>query len=422
MTADGIHKVPYTLVQSGLKFLLTPSAYVDANGKVVIGQVPNASQTVTFSAVSGATVGGTIATTGNGGGFSYTTGSGLAVGDYIVVTGTLGGTGTITGYSTGTMYYVSAVGAGTFTLQTSAQGAIVTTAGTITGLTFTPYVGAVFSAATLAGTSAGDLGRQITVQQGSGPYTYISCGITVYVSNAAAACTLSGTLSGVGPYTPWLTGPVYTATNAAGANSQTYSAPLNASYANLFAYLPASSAVGTAGSYPCTMAAPSLSVLTCYNNAYAGGNPVLGNTAFSGLTPAAFTQTTNGPITMLSSSLAGNSLGQNGAIKAECDGLNNNSAGSKSLSAWYGGVIFASSSNFTTTTSFSFNASLRNQGATGAQTAHTTVLAGATNIAILPSDIAVDSSQSQTLALRENIVSASTDWIWFECSANVSPN
>jgi hypothetical protein len=61
-----------------------------------------------------------------------------------LITGTLGGTGTITGYTTGTIYEVSAV-TGTspnvtgFTLTDESGGALTTTAGTPTGLTYKPY-------------------------------------------------------------------------------------------------------------------------------------------------------------------------------------------------------------------------------------------------------------------------------------------
>jgi hypothetical protein len=66
----------------------------------------------------------------------------LAVDDRVTITGTLGGTGTITGYATGTVFKVSAI-TGTspnvtgFTLTDEAGVAIVTTAGTPTGLTYT---------------------------------------------------------------------------------------------------------------------------------------------------------------------------------------------------------------------------------------------------------------------------------------------
>jgi hypothetical protein len=65
----------------------------------------------------------------------------LAVGDTLVITGTRGGTGTITGYTSGTKYKVSSV-SGTspnvtgFTLTTQSNVALVTTAGTLTGLTY----------------------------------------------------------------------------------------------------------------------------------------------------------------------------------------------------------------------------------------------------------------------------------------------
>jgi hypothetical protein len=76
-----------------------------------------------------------VAITGTAGQFSCTC-TGLAVGQAPTISGTFGGTGSITGYSDPTIYYISATdGTSTFTLQTSAQQAIVTTAGT-TGLTY----------------------------------------------------------------------------------------------------------------------------------------------------------------------------------------------------------------------------------------------------------------------------------------------
>jgi len=93
-----------------------------------------------FASVSNNTVvGAVIASTS--GGFTCTSAS-LAVGDKVIITGTLGGTGTITGYTSGTVYKVSAV-TGTapavtaFTLTTLGGAALVTTAGTPTGLTYT---------------------------------------------------------------------------------------------------------------------------------------------------------------------------------------------------------------------------------------------------------------------------------------------
>jgi hypothetical protein len=78
-----------------------------------------------------------VAITGTAGQISCTC-AGLAVGNTLVVSGTLGGTGTITGYTNPTTYIVSAVGSGTATLQPTAGGALTTTAGTPTGLTYTP--------------------------------------------------------------------------------------------------------------------------------------------------------------------------------------------------------------------------------------------------------------------------------------------
>jgi hypothetical protein len=84
-----------------------------------------------------------VAISGTAGQFTCTATT-LAVGDHVLISGTLGGTGSITGYTSPKIYEVSAV-TGTspsvtgFTLTNEDTTAIVTTAGTPTGLTYTPY-------------------------------------------------------------------------------------------------------------------------------------------------------------------------------------------------------------------------------------------------------------------------------------------
>jgi hypothetical protein len=83
---------------------------------------------------------GTIAVAGTSGEFTCSIASELSVEDLVSVSGTAGGTGSITGYSDYTNYRVSAVdvndAATTFTLTDPDGNAIVTTAGTLSGLTF----------------------------------------------------------------------------------------------------------------------------------------------------------------------------------------------------------------------------------------------------------------------------------------------
>jgi hypothetical protein len=64
----------------------------------------------------------------------------------VTIAGTLGGTGSITGYSNPTTYLIGATnGTTTFTLTTTADGAIATTAGTPTGVTYTLGAGTIVS-------------------------------------------------------------------------------------------------------------------------------------------------------------------------------------------------------------------------------------------------------------------------------------
>ena len=115
--------------------LVSTTSYFVANA----GLTANAFE-VKAAATSGTLV-ATVATSGTAGQFTCGA-STLAVGDRVKITGTNTGTGTITGYATGNTYKVSAV-TGTspsvtgFTLTTEAAGALVTTAGTLVGLTYT---------------------------------------------------------------------------------------------------------------------------------------------------------------------------------------------------------------------------------------------------------------------------------------------
>ena len=93
------------------------------------------------AAATSNTLTATVATANTTGGFSCGN-STLAVNDRVTISGTRAGTGTITGYTSPTTYKVSAV-TGTspnvtaFILQTEAGSGVVTTAGTLTGLTYT---------------------------------------------------------------------------------------------------------------------------------------------------------------------------------------------------------------------------------------------------------------------------------------------
>jgi hypothetical protein len=97
--------------------------------------LPRAVKATTGTA-TGSTLAG-VAITGTGGQISFTSNASVFTGQRMTISGTLGGTGTITSYSNPTTYILSAVTATSATLTTSAGGAVVTTAGTPTGLTYT---------------------------------------------------------------------------------------------------------------------------------------------------------------------------------------------------------------------------------------------------------------------------------------------
>lgn len=91
---------------------------------------------VTTATAAAATL-SSVVIAGTGGQITFTSQSGLVTGQRLTISGTLGGTGTITGYTDPTTYILTAVTATSATLTTTAGAAVVTTAGTPTGLTYT---------------------------------------------------------------------------------------------------------------------------------------------------------------------------------------------------------------------------------------------------------------------------------------------
>lgn len=129
-------------MQGGLPFLLAGGAASNMGNNGALTAITAIPATLPDAYVFAApgSIGNATATsvtiTGTAGQFACTC-TGLVVGQYMTLSGTYGGTGSITGYADPTIYYVSATnGTGTFTLQTSVHTAIVTTAGTPTGITY----------------------------------------------------------------------------------------------------------------------------------------------------------------------------------------------------------------------------------------------------------------------------------------------
>jgi hypothetical protein len=168
----------------------------------------------------------------------------LYVGMAVTISGTKGGGGTITGYTNPTTYLISVTnGSTSFTLTTSLGAAIVTTAGTPTGLTYTLSNLLNISAATSGSVGVGTYitgtgvtaGTYITaLGTGSGSTgTYI-----VSASQTVAARTLYGPLlMRVANTTPYTNGQAVTISGVDGVananvNGLTFYMTLTANYAS----------------------------------------------------------------------------------------------------------------------------------------------------------------------------------------------
>jgi hypothetical protein len=189
-------------------FTYTSSEQLKVNQKITVsGTITNPAVTPTGT-VSGVKIVGTA------GQFTCTNAV-LSVGQTITISGTFGGTGSITGYTNPTTYRISATnGSTTFTLVTAAGAAIVTTAGTPTGLTYTIGVGiqgttGIFACAAttlLVGQQvivSGTLTGTGTITGYTNPTTYVisaTNGSTLFqlvTTGGSAVVTTAGTTAGL---------------------------------------------------------------------------------------------------------------------------------------------------------------------------------------------------------------------------------
>ena len=142
--------IPQALVANNIAASQTPAAagnltltagtstksFTRTDGTTVVQLDCARAVSVTTATAAATTLAG-VAITGTGGQISFTSQTGLVSGQRLTISGTYGGTGSITGYTNPTTYILTAVTSTTATLTTTAGAAVVTTAGTPTGLTYT---------------------------------------------------------------------------------------------------------------------------------------------------------------------------------------------------------------------------------------------------------------------------------------------
>ena len=169
--------------------LTTSNALIGAGQSVTGTGIPSGTTVASVAAANG--VLGSVAVTGIAGQCSCTSTSGLFIGQTVSVTGT--NTGSATGITSGVTYYIIATNySTTFTLSaTSGGAAIVTTAGTTTGLIFTigNYQKVTLSAAaTTSGVSTLTFNNNVSVSGGLvalHPYVFVY-GNNGLIKNCAA--------------------------------------------------------------------------------------------------------------------------------------------------------------------------------------------------------------------------------------------
>jgi hypothetical protein len=200
-----------------------------ALGQTITGTNVSPDTTITSYGTPTATL-ASVVITGVAGQFSCTATT-LAVGNTVTISGTFGGTGSITGYADPTSYLISDTnGSTTFKLTTLSGVAVVTTAGTPTGLTYKLFGGTgsynVSKSQTVTSTTLSALGifRDTPLTGGTGTgatanvtitsgvvsnVTLIEPGVNYAVADNLTA-TFAGVTNGVGSGTALVGGTLYT--------------------------------------------------------------------------------------------------------------------------------------------------------------------------------------------------------------------
>ena len=216
----------------------------------------------------------------------------LYVGMAVTISGTLGGTGSITGYTNPTTYLISVTnGSTSFTLTTSLGAAIVTTAGTPTGLTYTLSNLLNISAVTSGSVGVGTYITGTSVTSG----TYISAfgngtgGTGTYIVNSSqtiASRTLYGPLiMQVANTIPYINGTSVTITGVTGVsnanvNGLSFYMTLASNYpttGNVRLYTDVGRTVGANGTSLTYTNAPNAIATSVLNSGTSGGSGVGGS-------------------------------------------------------------------------------------------------------------------------------------------------
>jgi hypothetical protein len=192
ITNDSVVEVTMTLPGSGYTSVPSVTFSAPPSGTTATGTAELATPVTTVLT--------TVAITGTAGQFSCAATS-LYVGQLLTISGVFGGTGSITGYTNPKTYKVSATnGTTTFTLVTTAGAAIVTTAGTPTGLTYTLLDTSSVANINIVLKGSGYVtAPTVTIGQSWVASTALTLGTQIFYSGYLYTVTAAGTTGTSGP-------------------------------------------------------------------------------------------------------------------------------------------------------------------------------------------------------------------------------
>jgi len=287
------------------------------------------------------------------------------------------------------------------------------------------------SAPCLAGTSAGDVGRVLMFPDGTCCGSVKTAIVTAFSSTTSATATLNTTLttactSGSPCSGVYMSGPVYSATQTAGAGcasncsgTNVFSAPFDRTYSDIYLWFGNSSPYNAhAVVLFCEMSY--LTYGQCFKNRLSISNGTFSipssPTVFSGLAAATYSRTTPTNPIVFSATIPVGGMGLNGDVSCKLLAMANDDSNDKAPGLYFYGNSANAQVDITTGLTGLLDSQINNDGVYTAQTSRYNFLTSSVTTGVKHFSANTDSSSSDGIGAAIYIPSASTDWLIIESS------
>lgn len=187
-------------------------------------------------------------------------------------------------------------------------------------------------------------------------------------------------------------------------------------YTDVYLYFPSGAvyAGSAAGSYYCQMS--STTAGTIFDNRYVSGTPTIPATPtpIVAAGPGAYTQTTATAIQLLSATLSGGTMGNNGKMNFDYLSATINNGNTKRAGVIFGAANIQQQQTLTTTIGQGSFVRVRNRGKPASQVSMSSVNQDVGTVTSMNYTGTTNTAVDQTIGFFANLVTAATDFVGFE--------